>query len=149
MIFDVPLAWQRSTTQQASGQTLCTRHCREYPCWRSADCWRWWIRTQLQDRTRHLQIQRQGGPLGRAGPEVRHHNERVRCGALQRPLEIAGGSEVEVDMNEVVWSNIMERSMDNPTSDRSSTDHAPVGSGRQRAQSLETHEQAIRPEDDT
>ena len=49
----------------------------------------------------------------------------------------------------MVQSNIMERSMDNPPSERSSTDHAPVGSGRQRAQCLETHEQAIRPEDDT
>ena len=45
------------------------------------------------------------------------------------PLEIAGGSEVETDRNEVVQSNIMERSMDNPPSERSSTDHAPVGSG--------------------
>ena len=48
---------------------------------------------------------------------------------LFKALEIAGDSEVEVDMNEVVHSNIMERSMDNPPSERSSIDHAPVGCG--------------------
>ena len=74
-------------------------------------------------------VQRQGGRLGRAGPEVRDHSQRVRMRGSSRPLEIPAGSEVETDRNEVVQSNIMERSMDNPPSERSSTDHAPVGSG--------------------